>query len=433
MIYDVCWFLVTVMTLFVLDYAFCKINQQYYDINKKKLILVSLISIGWVITDKYLKSIPRPIISASFSIFMFYLLYKKTFSKNLLTYLVIFIVMMIVETIFIAIFVYLFGINVNFFEYDLLGIFIVNTFIALSTIYFMNIMAIRKLFIKIITWYDEKRFLKFISIILIAYGLIAYFTYLNYSSINSILYVVGVNIILILIMVFVIGFFNEHAENHKLLIEYDRQMIYVKTYEQLANDKQKEQHEYRNQLSLIRSMAESHDKKIISYIDELLEIDSQNQSHQYFEQLTHIPRGGLKGFILFKINEMIDLDIEVLVNVDEALKDETCWEVCDKELKDVSRAIGVYLDNAKEAASLAQQKFVIIDVSKEEEKIIFTFSNTFKGELDVLKFGIEGYSTKGSTHGHGLALIKEIIEHNKHLESFKYINGIYYVQGLIIK
>ena len=130
---------------------------------------------------------------------------------------------------------------------------------------------------------------------------------------------------------------------------------------------------------------------------------------------------------------MIELDIEVVVNVDEDLKDEKCWKTCDKELKDVSRAIGVYLDNAKQAAALADKKFVIIDVSKEGEKIIFTFSNTFRGELEISKIGKEGYSTKGSNHGHGLALINEIIEHNKHLEISKYINGIYYVQNLIIK
>ena len=53
MIYDVCWFLVSIMTLFVSEYVFCKINQQYFDINKKNIILVFLIAIGWMIVDNY--------------------------------------------------------------------------------------------------------------------------------------------------------------------------------------------------------------------------------------------------------------------------------------------------------------------------------------------------------------------------------------------
>ena len=431
MIYDVCWFLISIMTLFVSDYVFCKVNQRTFDINIKNIFIVLIVSIGWMIVNGLTIKIPRLVIFASSAIIMFTFLHRLSFSKNILTSLAVFIIMMIAETIFAIIFVYLLKIDANFFKTNIFGIFCSNLFMLLLVIFIINIKWVRTKAANIISWYDEKRILKLASIVTIAYGLIAYFTYLNYTGLNSLFYVLIINAILIFIFIFVIGFFNERAENHKLLFEYDRQMVYVKTYEQLAHDKQKEQHEYRNQLSLIRSMVESHDKKTISYIDELLELDSQNQSHQYFEQLTYIPKGGLKGFILFKINEMIELDIEVVVNVDEDLKDEKCWKNCDKELKDVSRAIGVYLDNAKQAAALADKKFVIIDVSKEGEKIIFTFSNTFKGELEISKIGKEGYSTKGLNHGHGLALINEIVEHNKHLETLKYINGIYYVQNII--
>ena len=427
----VCLFLSAFLTFIVYDYIFCILNKQKFDIKIKNITIALLTSILWIIINYNFSNIARPIVTNICLFLMFLVLYKKSVAQIILNLLLIYILMMVSETIFILLFVHLPNTNVKIFEYDILAEFFANLFIAILTIIFINIKFFKNILVYIATCSKEKKNMRLIILVIIAFGIIAYFTYLNYNGLKSLFYLVGINIILITIYIFIIGFFKEHAENNKLLNEYDMQMNYVKTYEKLAHDKQKEQHEYRNQLSLIRSMIESKDNRVILYIDKLLEIDGQNQSHQYFEQLAHIPSGGLKGFILFKINEMVDLGIEVVVNVEEELEKEKYWYICDKELTDVSRAIGVYMDNAKEAASKAKQKFVIIDVTIENNFLTFTFSNTFAGEIDFSKVGQQGYSTKGSNHGHGLSLINELIEKNTHLKQSKQINGIYYVQNLI--
>ena len=125
-------------------------------------------------------------------------------------------------------------------------------------------------------------------------------------------------------------------------------------------------------------------------------------------------------------------DIDVFVDVSRVLSNREIWKTCEEQLDDISKVIGVYIDNAIEATSVADLKSILIEVDYEDKKIKFMFSNTYKGILDISKMDNEGYTTKGKGKGYGLSLVKDILYHNKFLHQARELNGRYYVQKLYI-
>ncbi len=208
-------------------------------------------------------------------------------------------------------------------------------------------------------------------------------------------------------------------------------MDYVKTYEVLLDEKSKKQHEYRNQLAVIRIMAKN--KRTREYIDELLDEENTENNLETINKLKYIPTGGLKGLIYYKIETMKKKNINIFVDVSSELDNHKLWKECDKNLQDISKVLGVYLDNAIEAAELSKEKYITFEAYLDEKSIVFKISNTYENKIDVGKIDKEGYSTKGKGKGYGLALVKDIISKNNSLTQKREMNGIYYVQSLYIK
>ena len=64
-------------------------------------------------------------------------------------------------------------------------------------------------------------------------------------------------------------------------------------------------------------------------------------------------------------------------------------------------------------------------------EIIIT--NTFNNEINKEKLGMEKFSTKGKNRGHGLLLVKHILNNNKIFKSEAEIINKLYVQKIKIK
>ena len=180
-------------------------------------------------------------------------------------------------------------------------------------------------------------------------------------------------------------------------------------------------------------MINKNNKKAIKYIDELFQNEIEDENIEILKKLQYLPQGGLKGLIYYKLEEMMNKKISVYVDISSELKKTNCKKQLNNNLRDISKILGVYIDNAIEATLSSEPKYIIIEGYLDDNDIVFSISNTYKGNIELNKVDKEGYTTKGEGKGYGLSLVKDIINKNSYLNQERLLNGIYYVQKLYIR
>ena len=127
---------------------------------------------------------------------------------------------------------------------------------------------------------------------------------------------------------------------------------------------------------------------------------------------------------------MKDLGIKTFLDISKDVGKSNLKAMTIKENSQLVKIIGVFLDNAKEASLISDEKEVSTCVYVEDNNVVFDISNSFNGTLDLSKIYNAGISSKGKNRGYGLALVKSIIDENNMFENeTKIVNG-YFVQKL---
>lgn len=426
------WYIGSIMFFFLYDYLFTKIvMDEKYTINLKKIIVSNIMTIINIYMLSNNLGYFRPYIIHLYFVLSFKMMYKCSIVKTLLCVLYILFIVSISEMAFGIILILIFKVDRNLFISQWYNYIISNSIIYLISFYLFKIPIFNIMIKNILKWNkdNEKRNT------IISFGLlltiIIFILYNNFINILPTPLLLLTNLFCIAVFVFVIGFFKEKTNNNKIIYEYDQLLDYVKVYERLLEEKSKNQHEYKNQLIIIRDTPKKKDRN--KYINNILNVENSEDDSEWLRKLKYIPQGGLKGLIYYKIQIMLKNNINVLLSVSEELKETKVWKNFDKNLSDISKIIGVYLDNAIEATSNINEKYITISVYLENNEIVFDITNTYSGEIDIIKIDKEGYSTKGEGKGYGLSLVKDIISKNDKLEQKRIINGNYYTQQLYIK
>ena len=171
-------------------------------------------------------------------------------------------------------------------------------------------------------------------------------------------------------------------------------------------------------------------RKINSRIDEILE-DNIKIEGEIVNKLKDLPRGGIKGLMYYKSviaqKNGIDLVIDTSIQRNTKLK-----KLSERKLKDICRLIGIYFDNAIEAAKETRKKQLLIEIYELNDKINIVFSNTFKKNNKIKDRNKKGVSTKGKGRGNGLYFAKKIISKNDWIEEEQKTIDNYYIEKLSI-
>lgn len=423
---------------FVMSTVFLDENQKYIFQNSKKMkmkyfltILFIVISCGFLFksNSNEIKTIIKILISG----ILFKTLFKEKMSKIFMKILLTYVVFLIYDTIFGLVYLGILKIPMSVFNSNAKYILLGNLCIAIVTYITLHIKSINNFIENICKWTSEKDAINlFVNIIMFVVAL-WFFINRNANGVSSLYeYIVNFGIISIII-VFVIGFYKENSDKNQLKKDYDSLISYAKVYEQEVVEKSKWQHEYENQLIVIKDKISNQNKEAHKYIDQLLENRPVDENSQWLEKLSKFPDVGIKGLLCYKIGQMQTKGINVYVDVIEDIKiKKTHSQLLEKNLQDISRILGVYIDNAIDASSKATKKYFIFEVNLNYDSIVFQISNTFLGSIDLQKIGSEKYSTKGHGHGYGLSLVRDILEKNSSLKQEREINGMYYVQKLIV-
>lgn len=255
---------------------------------------------------------------------------------------------------------------------------------------------------------------------------ICFFAY-NISTSNNIKYVL--NAILLLSLGILTFIFVKNINNYNELTDkYDSLFSYVQNFEDWIEKEQLNRHEYKNQLAVLRCLTK--EKKVKAKIDEILE-DNINIGGEVINQLKQLPKGGIKGLMYYKVALAQKQKIKVTADVSLETKS-ILNNLAEKDIRTICKLIGIYLDNAIEAALETRKKNLLIEVYELPNKVCFVISNTFKKKANFDERNKKGVTTKGEGHGNGLYFASKLIATNDYLESKQDIVDGYYIQQLIV-
>lgn len=306
--------------------------------------------------------------------------------------------------------------------------------IAINIIFAMtSIIVFRKtklsnflpLFIHKIETKNKTRIIIFFILAIIALSIVLYYLSQDYRI--SDLFTRNFSVFIIFFLLIII-LFSERNDYEKLSNEYDNLFKYVQIFEDWIENEQLTRHEYKNQLVVLRSITK--EKKVKNKIDSIVE-DFINIDNHMISQLKSIPNGGLKGLLYYKIAIATKDKVEITIDVDEKTG-ELLSKIRDERLKDLSKLLGIYLDNAIEAAKETRKKLVTIEIYEIKGNIKIVISNSFRNNINISNRYQKGISTKGDGRGNGLYFANKLISKNIWIQEEQEIVNDFYIQQLLI-
>ena len=278
--------------------------------------------------------------------------------------------------------------------------------------------------------YNSKSEVLIITLILVTIALLIFKIPLSKWNLN-----IDFLFTMFLLLCFIMAGFlmiKQRTDIQKTTSMYQKLVDYSDITNDLLEDYRVISHEQKNQLLVIRSMLDDNSpQELVDYVDGLLD-KKVGFKYEWIGELNHIPLSGLKGLINYKLIEANSLKINTNISISKDINKSKLNNLSIKQKDELYSIIGVYLDNAIQAAKESNKKEVSLESYKENEKIVIVIANTYNGKIEMEKLDNYGYTTKGKNHGVGLHLVKKIIENEVIYSQSRSLFEDYYVQKLII-
>jgi len=304
-----------------------------------------------------------------------------------------------------------------------------NLLICITSVIFINMNPIYKQLKK---FYDTIIVKKAISNIIFFVSLIIGFSSFAYnitaSKTFNLPYVL--NSVEMIIFVIITYIFIKNRNNYNELSDkYDNLFSYIQNFEDWIEKEQLNRHEYKNQLAVLRCLTK--ETKVKKKIDEILE-DNINIENDTINSLKTLPKGGFKGLMYYKSaiaqKHKINLTIEVSLKNKSLLH-----KLPEQDMRVLCKLIGIYFDNAIEAAKVTKKKIILIEIYNIDDKVNIIISNTFRKSKKFASRNERGVSTKGSGRGNGLYFARNLIAKNPWISEKQDVVDDYYIQEISIK
>ena len=416
---------ITCITTIIVIKNLSGINFNFKNFIAFSIIYLILMSINVVHFD----GISRIVINIMILITLSYsFLFYKNISNSVYYSLVYEIIAFIGEVLTSTIFVVIFKINVasyEKFDFSLLIFSIFNCLFAylLSRNKFIckNVRKLNKLISK-----NHKDWI-YIIIIMILLSLLLVFNKYNLGS--GINYYINVGMVIFVVFSLIYVIYNKF-QKQAIEDKYNESMEYVLRYEKIINEQGKKNHEYNNQLMVIKGYINK-PERLSEYLDEVIGEHKTGQNYTV-KQLGFLPDGGVKGLLYHKLSKMEDNNIKYYLYVDQNLKDKDIESFDLKTYRDLTKLLGVFLDNAIDAALKSEEKEIEVELKDKEDCLLLTISNTYDKNTDINKVGKSGFTTKGVGHGFGLSIVKDIAKTNSEIETFSSKESDKFIQTAMI-
>lgn len=417
-----------VISVIVSYFSINNISEEKFKL-KSFIIYVVMLSPLIFITCTFFEGISKLILNILFTIIVLYLSIFKSDISNSVYYALTYELLAYISEIFISIiFVLLFKIDITGYEkfkFSLLLFSVCNCFVVylLSKIKIIS-KNIKKL--NIIISKNQKDWI-YITIIMILLSFLIVFNKNNLGS--GINYYINAGMVIFVIASFVYVIYNKF-QRQAMEDKYNESMEYVLRYEKIINEQGKKNHEYNNQLMVIKGYI-NNPERLSEYLDEVIGEHKTGQNYTV-KQLGFLPDGGVKGLLYHKLSKMEDNNIKYYLYVDQNLKDKDIENFDLKTYRDLTKLLGVFLDNAIDAALKSEEKEIEVELKDKDDCLLLTISNTYDKNTDINKVGKSGFTTKGVGHGFGLSIVKDIAKTNSEIDTFNSKDSDKFIQTAMI-
>ena len=416
----------------ICEIVFAKIIlQENIKVTKFNIITVLLISsILYTLNNLYIYGTIKTLIVCIIHVLVFKYIFKINWPKAILLTIMYAIVIIIPDLIELFAVTEILGLSRDFLYNNYAGSVLGN--ITICLLFIMITYALRKLLRKIInTRISSNKKIILLSILtLICVGLFFYTLIKEFRfSDNIVIYLVSMLVLTSVLFSLV----KQTIDNYKLTNEYDKLLEFMTTYENEIEKQRILRHETKNEFLIIKGKIQDKekDKEIINYIDEILKEKIEVKQEEY-AKFGYLPANGIKGLCYLKTQEAQDKKINTSINISKRIKNSSIYNLNIKEQRELGKLLGVILDNAIEASINSKDKILGIEAYLINGECQIIISNSYNIE-ELNDYKDNKHTTKGKNRGHGLLLVKYIINNSKIFNLETNITDNLYVQKIVIK
>ena len=401
-------------------------RKKMLTINDLLFLIFLFVPISLICSSNY--NVISPILFFTVIIFCLFFIYKISF-LSLFLFSGIFMIILVLSDLIVSI-IFVGFLSIQTIRTENFYIILTNLLVGLIEVGIFYINGFKNKIVDIILETAKHKSLElitFIILLIFALSIGIYILFENYYLNRTfIIGILGIVIFLILSIIFL----KEKYDKNLLTIKYDQLFEYVQTFEEWMDNENVNIHESKNQLAALRAIIKNN-KEAIQYIDNIIkdEIDLESKNIQ---KLRNIPKGGLKGLLYYKIIFSEKNNIVLYIDISNKVGDKLA-KLNIEENKMLCRLVGIFFDNAIEAAKESEKRMISCEIYRNDKDIIITISNTYAGKLELNKVSEKGYSTKGKNRGNGLYLANKIAKKSDIFFLENRIINDFYIQKIIIK
>lgn len=315
-------------------------------------------------------------------------------------------------------------------------IYIIYAFVF-ATLAFIISLAVRLLMSKLkYTWlYGNKTYLIALIISLLSFFLILFFflptqvsTMAEYKIIGLFYFTFAAIFITILLLVTITT--SREINYRKSKQEIEDYYNYTLKIEQVNNRIRKFRHDYINILSTMSEYLREDDLEGLKayYAKHISPLKDHFEANTLkLNGVENLKVKEIKGVITTKILQAQERQIEISVEVADEINE------INMEMIDLSRILGIIMDNAIEASMDIDSPMIQIAFIKTDTSVLIIIMNKAPENLPKLHtLYREGFSTKGKERGLGLSTLKEITDSKNNVFLETTIENHYFIQKLEI-
>lgn len=210
------------------------------------------------------------------------------------------------------------------------------------------------------------------------------------------------------VLSYIIKSLKREADKKKKLIELKNLQEYTGRLEDLYQQMRSFKHDYINILATLDCYIEQRDLDGLDayFHSKLLPTGKHfSQDTASFERLTNIRLLELKSLLYQKFIRASSLSLQLEIDIPNPLTSSGSVEPVD-----LSRLLGIFLDNAIESAAETDERYLYCGLLQNEDSLIICLTNSCRMEgIPIEKLYENGFTTKDTGHGIGLFNAKEIL------------------------